>query len=519
MDEQWKESLASAARKLHYLLRDVDSASAPLWSGRALDAAIHRYVEIFLPMLAAHAARSEARDLSVVANRKLDASLLEVLSGDMYLKEMNDDEQREYIRPFMALGKGKNVVAVPPIPPLDVAFCWALHRLSPMDYAADCRKLFGAPLPTENGLDYISVHNADEERALIARLQWYCFAHAVRQMEPFKLFTFKKCRRERKTFLPSYLWPPYEEDGNQVSFGFTEHSRIFEKKWTSPLSYDLKAAVARQKQFLYNVSHSYFDADESLKRGATRYSQFLMLMRDNPGKFLVPMYDIDLVWHAHMLRDTKRYAEDTRNFVGQFVNHKEDDDRREGGELDTGFTETAQLWKAKYGEEYEDENTNYKGRISDSQVRVYSGNRAVSIKHDDEWRKSFVERAVVCAACGDKIYKDMHNDCRKKLAKAVKLARGGQVRGGACAALYGKGYIGSAALYSRSGGACGAFLGNAHGGCGCGGGGDFGGAACGAGGCAGGAGGCGGAGGGCGGGGCGGGGGGCGGGGCGGGGC
>ena len=116
-----------------------------------------------------------------------------------------------------------------------------------------------------------------------------------------------------------------------MEFIFNEPHRILQKTWESPLNYDLKAAAARQKQFLDNVAHEYFDGDESLKRGAKRYRKFLALMRDNPGVFVVPMYDIDLVWHAHILRDTERYAQETRNFVGRFVNHKEDDDRSAGG--------------------------------------------------------------------------------------------------------------------------------------------------------------------------------------------
>ncbi len=467
----------SDARKLYTLLYDVDSASTPLWGGAALDAAIHLHVEIFLPMLAAHAKRSAMKQLTGVANQKLNTSYQRVLSGAMYQHEMTNSEQRSYTRPFRKLENGKNVVAMPPIPPLDVAFCWALHSLSPLDYIADCCRMFGAPLPTTNGLDYITAENAGEERAIIARLQWCCFARAARQMEPFNLFTVKACRPERKTILPSYLWPPYEEDGRLVRFRFNELTGGLEKRWKSPLRYNQKAAAARQKQFLFNVSDRYFDSDKSLKRGVKRYRQFLALIRDNPGIFVVPMYDIDLVWHAHILRDTRQYANDTRGFVGRFVNHKEDDDRR-GGELDTGFKETARLWKKKYNEEYKDEYTSYNGRIGDHVQCVFGDARTKTIKHDHGWRESFVGHAVGCISCSTKTYQKMHVGCRNKLVKAVKVARGGQVRGGACAALYSSGYIGSATIYAKSGGARGGYLGSAHKGCGCGGAGVFSAGAC-----------------------------------------
>lgn len=120
------------------------------------------------------------------------------------------------------------------------------------------------------------------------------------------------------------------------------------------IEYDIQAAVKRQKRFLYNISRPYFETDATLVRGAFRLKRSFALMRDNHGQFLVPLQDIDLVWHAHILRDTGRYALDTTEFVGWFFNHKENDDRAEGGELLMGFTKTVALWKKAYEEEYED---------------------------------------------------------------------------------------------------------------------------------------------------------------------
>ncbi len=241
-----------------------------------------------------------------------------------------------------------------------------------------------------------------------------------------------------------------------------------EKPWVSPLRYDLKAAAARQKRFLFNVSHMYFDGDESLKRGAKRYNQFLALLKDNPVVFLVPMYDIDLVWHAHILRDTNRYAEDTRRFVGRFVNHKEDDDRTEGGKLDRGFKRTIDLWREKYGEEYVDVYTSYKGRIGDNVERVFGRGGTKTVKHAYSWRKSFVHLATGCASCSGETYDNMHRGCRKKFAKAARVARGGQVRGGVCAAMYSLGDTGCSTMYSQPSGTCGTFKGSARGVSGCG---------------------------------------------------
>jgi len=354
----------------------------------------------------------------------------------------------------------------------------------------------------------VNVENSGEARSLVARLQWSCFSRAVRKVEiPKSVGSSKLCMRARKTFLPQYLWPRFDEVDSKgklkrLSFAFDE-STSWRKNYKCPLNYDIKAAASRQKQFLHNISRPYFETEDALVRGAQRYKRFLALMRDNPGQFLVPKYDIDLLWHAHILRDTAGYARDTTDFVGRFINHKEDDDRAEGGELDMGYTKTAVLWKETYNEDYEDKDTNYKGKLSESHDRVFRDDgTGIVIKANDEWREAFVNDAVKCKRCKKKVAKKMCSKCRKRLLKAVRLKRGGQVRGGACGAMYSNGYVGALATNSAWGGACGGIMGDAHGSCGCGGGGG----ACGAGGggCGGGAGGCGGGGGGGGCGGCGG---------------
>ena len=38
-----------------------------------------------------------------------------------------------------------------------------------------------------------------------------------------------------------------------------------------------------------------------MARAVQRYTQFLHLHRIAPGQFLVPAYDMDLVWHTHMV--------------------------------------------------------------------------------------------------------------------------------------------------------------------------------------------------------------------------
>lgn len=71
------------------------------------------------------------------------------------------------------------------------------------------------------------------------------------------------------------------------------------------------------------------------------------------------------MWHARYPRDAAAYARDTQEFIGKFVNHKEDDDREEGCEPQIGFLRTVELWENPYNEPY-------KGKFAYEQGRVIS---------------------------------------------------------------------------------------------------------------------------------------------------
>ena len=134
-----------------------------------LDGAIHRYVEIFLPMLAAHRGLPSVSQLGEAANEQLKQTYNDARNDEDF-EHLKRAEREQYLAPFVALEVASNVAAVAPVPPLDVAFCWVLHRLSPSDYAADCVDLFGAELLATKGLDYVGAQNAGDARAVVARL-------------------------------------------------------------------------------------------------------------------------------------------------------------------------------------------------------------------------------------------------------------------------------------------------------------------------------------------------------------
>lgn len=120
------------------------------------------------------------------------------------------------------------------------------------------------------------------------------------------------------------------------------------------------------------------------------------------------------------------------------MNHKEGDDRDDGGELQTGFKRTLELWKIAHNEPYGDRDTSCKRKHHDSQARVFAVNGNL-ICVDDEYRKSFIPSAASYVTCQDKVGKDMCSECKNNRMKTARWKRGGQVKGGACGALYARG--------------------------------------------------------------------------------
>ena len=90
-------------------------------------------------------------------------------------------------------------------------------------------------------------------------------------------------------------------------------------EFKSSFSYDILSASARQKIFYYQVRDEwYVDQDDVwelqfqvslphyttrtfLRTAITRYAKFLFLKLKNLDQFLVPCYDIDIVWHSHQV--------------------------------------------------------------------------------------------------------------------------------------------------------------------------------------------------------------------------
>ena len=129
----------------------------------------------------------------------------------------------------------------------------------------------------------------------------------------------------------------------------------------SAFAYDIVAASQRQQVFFYQVSLPHFQDPTFLKAAISRYAQYLQLQRGHPKQFLVPCYDMDIVWHTHQLNHTK-YCADTQRILGRILNHDDSVTEREpGSKLSNASDVTMKLWREHFGEEFRRPGCMYRG--------------------------------------------------------------------------------------------------------------------------------------------------------------
>ena len=184
-------------------------------------------------------------------------------------------------------------------PPLDVHWVWHVHMLCPRKYAADCKAL----------LSVVPKH---------------------------KYSAFEILTRD--------LWKTATDESFDVNYQDIPKETNFQSR----LSYDIVAASQRQKEFYYNVSLPHFSSIYFLNDAFKRYQMFINLKRYHPTAFLVPLYDIDLLWHTHQSCHVE-YKEDMEKFLGFVLDHDDTTtDRRPGSKLSDATSNTHKLWSEAY---------------------------------------------------------------------------------------------------------------------------------------------------------------------------
>lgn len=197
--------------------------------------------------------------------------------------------------------------------PIDIEWVWHCHMLSPIAYENDCKNIVGETINHKlySNLDFIENQKKSEN---------YWTQKYGSDSEPFYLDTCK----------------PNENISD----------------FCTQIGYDIIAATERQREFLYQVSLPHYTDAKFLESSVRRYKQFIYLKLNFPKKFLVPCYDIDLIWHTHQLNPVV-YKEDMVRILNHLFNHDDTvTDRSEGSKLNFSDKMTRQCWKDFYKEAF-----------------------------------------------------------------------------------------------------------------------------------------------------------------------
>lgn len=211
--------------------------------------------------------------------------------------------------------------------PIDVEWVWHVHLLAPLHYKDDTHTILGR-FPNHQLLTKKDLTRAHER----ARSLW---TSKYGPHEPFETPSLEALSAR----------PPDDPRHN----------------FHSKLSYDLAEAISRQRWFCYQVSLPHYREPQFLKAALVRYKKYLFLKRHNPSEFLVPCYDMDLIWHSHQLHP-HAYEKDTRAVLGRTLNHDDSvNDRNEGSKLCRSDAVTRDLWRTFFQEEFAKSGAMFRG--------------------------------------------------------------------------------------------------------------------------------------------------------------
>eukprot|EP00286_Rhodomonas_abbreviata_P029110 CAMPEP_0181294366 /NCGR_PEP_ID=MMETSP1101-20121128/3561_1 /TAXON_ID=46948 /ORGANISM="Rhodomonas abbreviata, Strain Caron Lab Isolate" /LENGTH=613 /DNA_ID=CAMNT_0023399017 /DNA_START=180 /DNA_END=2017 /DNA_ORIENTATION=+ len=229
---------------------------------------------------------------------------------------------------FLAMDSATGIAA----PPVDVAWVWHLHKLDPVSYASDCQAAFGLVVHPPTGVSP------------------FCYAGSPTCT----------CTGHEETFSEEHVKPPKESQVGRRKRGRASNV-VAASCQAFSISCDIKECAKRQSTFLWQVRSANYEDKEFLDAAVLRYVMMLGLMRKYPGKFIVPTYDQDLIWHTH-LAFPQHYAADCDKFVGRLVNHDDSvNNRDKGSKLNVSTTSTRKLFESTYGCAWEKAGGMYRG--------------------------------------------------------------------------------------------------------------------------------------------------------------
>ena len=260
---------------------------------------------------------------------------------------------------FSKQSKGDGSVEKNLIPPSDIAWIWHCHRLAPYRYMDYVQTTF------LEGLDDPQVEGSFDGGKMSKAFE--SFHHE----RPFLFQSDKTISNDQNDTDASE--EEYADLCSHTKLLWTKlypHESFFLKTEDNPNSplkststptdagllgdFNVLDSCERQSTFLWQVSGDRYDDNSFLLEGIENYIKFLHLMTSSSRpEFIVPTYQIDLMWHTHMLTSIANYHKDCVAMTGSIIEHNDSlTDRREGGLLDVNFQATKKLWYESYGVDY-----------------------------------------------------------------------------------------------------------------------------------------------------------------------
>ena len=207
------------------------------------------------------------------------------------------------------------------IAPADIAWLWHCHRLAPYRYARHIQNLFFS----SNGASSCSsidekVGTRTRNEELVMLDPEHPFVVLLKENTSSQNLTFQPQTHTAAAEYTEKLWTEMYPSEPFVLSSYNKEECKDTSDSTSMLlsGFDVIESCQRQTTFLWQVSQEKFQQDSFLKEGVENYFKFIMLMKRNKDRprFLVPTYQIDLMWHTHILSSIKAYHRDCQNVIG-----------------------------------------------------------------------------------------------------------------------------------------------------------------------------------------------------------
>ncbi len=219
-------------------------------------------------------------------------------------------------------------------PPLDVHWVWHVHMLAPVAYAGDCVRLINRVA----GHRLMTMWQFKQQREK-TKVIW-------EKMYPDVPFDIGKepTAAELEQMKSSTAAANAEAAEGAAAMVKAEEAEGG-KAGESMIMYNIAAAAQRQGVFYYQVSLDHYRDAKFLYDAILRYKMYLHLKRLNKDTFLVPCYDMDLIWHTHQVHPVI-YQRETTQVLGFVLKHDDSvNDRSAGSKLNNADEVTRRLWQ------------------------------------------------------------------------------------------------------------------------------------------------------------------------------